>query len=28
VPNAESSGGDFSAALAVLPDVSRLPDFL
>ena len=28
VPNAESAGGDFSSALAVLPEVSRLPDFL
>ena len=28
VPNAESAGGDFASALAVLPEVSRLPDFL
>jgi HAD superfamily hydrolase (TIGR01509 family) len=28
VPNAESVTGDFSAALAVLPEVSLLPDFL
>jgi len=28
VPNAESAGGDFSSALAILPEVSRLSDYL